>query len=156
MTIDATPPPNRNASRLHVVAGLIYNLERDKILIAKRPADSHQGGLWEFPGGKVAPGESAYQALCRELQEELAIKVSAASVLVSKAYDYSDKSIQLEAWIVARFTGTARGNEGQEIAWVAPGDLDAYEFPAANQTILAMISSASPAALLTLKTKLLP
>ncbi|MBV1931614.1 MAG: 8-oxo-dGTP diphosphatase MutT [Porticoccaceae bacterium] len=126
-------------ARIHVVAGVIYNPERDKILIAKRPADSHQGGLWEFPGGKVAAGELAYQALCRELREELAIGVTAATPLLSESYDYPDKNIQLESWIVEGFTGSATGNEGQEIAWVALSDLGAYDFPAANRSILDQI-----------------
>ncbi len=129
--------------RIHVVAGLIYNSERDKILIAKRPVHSHQGGLWEFPGGKVAAGEIAYQALCRELREELAIEVTGATPLFSESYDYPDKGIQFESWIVESFTGLAKGNEGQEIAWVTLSDLGAYDFPAANRMVLDYIQRRS-------------
>ena len=129
-------------ARIHVVAGVIYNPERDKVLIAKRPIASHQGGLWEFPGGKVAPGEKAYQALCRELVEELDIVVTAASAMFSEDYNYPDKKIRLDIWKVEGFTGAARGNEGQEVSWVALDRLDAYSFPAANRSILAWIRSA--------------
>lgn len=129
-------------ARIHVVAGVIYNAERDKVLIAKRPMASHQGGLWEFPGGKVASGEKAYQALCRELVEELDIVVTSASALFSENYDYPDKKIRLDIWKVDGFTGAARGNEGQEVLWVALNDLGAYSFPAANRSILAWITSA--------------
>lgn len=135
--------PQNDVLRVHVVAGIIYNPERDKILIAKRPANSHQGGLWEFPGGKVSAGELAYQALCRELREELAIEVTAAKPLLSESYDYPDKNIQLESWIVEAFTGIAKGNEGQAIAWVALDDLEAYDFPAANRAILDRIQKQS-------------
>jgi 8-oxo-dGTP diphosphatase len=136
-------PPQNDIARIHVVAGVIYNSERDKILIAKRPARSHQGGLWEFPGGKVGAGELAYQALCRELCEELAIEVTAATPLLNESYDYPDKNIQLESWIVESFRGVARGNEGQAIAWVALDEMEAYDFPAANRAILDQIQRPS-------------
>ena len=130
--------------RIHVVAGLIYSPARDKIFIARRPQGVHQGGLWEFPGGKVDRNEAAYDALCRELREELAISVISASPLFREDYDYPDKSICLDSWVVTDFSGIARGNEGQQTAWVAPGSLGAYRFPKANDAIVAHILSTSP------------
>lgn len=126
-------------TRIHVVAGVIYSPARDKILIAKRPSHVHQGGLWEFPGGKVAPGELSRDALCRELLEELAIRVVVATPLLSEDYDYPDKNIRLESWAVTRYTGVARGNEGQDIVWVAVENLRDYAFPPANSAILTRI-----------------
>ncbi len=124
-------------TRVHVVAGIIFNPERTRVLIAKRSEGSHQGGLWEFPGGKVAKDEAIYLALCRELSEELAIGVTAASPLFTEDHDYPDKEIRLDIWTVESFTGIARGNEGQEIAWVALQELTGFQFPAANKSILA-------------------
>ena len=128
--------------RIHVVAGVIYNLDKDKVLIARRPQHVHQGGLWEFPGGKVINGEASYHALCRELREELAINVTRASPLLSENYNYPDKKIQLECWDVTSFTGKAMGNEGQEIAWVPLDELENFRFPAVNAAILAQITLA--------------
>jgi len=122
--------------RIHVVAGVIYNPSRQQVLIAKRPEHLHQGGLWEFPGGKVASGESAEQALNRELMEELAIEVSSCSPFLLTEHDYKDKLIVLDVWAVHGFTGLPKGNEGQRICWVDIGALSDYPFPAANYAVL--------------------
>jgi 8-oxo-dGTP diphosphatase len=123
---------------VEVAAGVIYNPEGE-ILIAKRADNQHQGGLWEFPGGKIEQGESAQQALARELYEELAIKVSASEPLVRIAHDYTDKSVVLDVWCVTAFSGEARGVEGQPLAWVSVDQLTDYEFPAANEPIIAAV-----------------
>ena len=122
--------------RIHVAAAVIRG-EDGQILIAKRAADQHQGGLWEFPGGKVEAGESVQAALARELEEELGIRPSAARPLIQVRHDYPDKQILLDVWEVAAFTGTPHGAEGQPLAWVSPRQLADYEFPAANQPIVA-------------------
>lgn len=120
---------------VHVAVGVIKNSD-GQILIAKRPDDVHQGGLWEFPGGKVEAGESLQETLTRELREELAIDVLAAQPLIQICHDYGDKSVQLDVCTVDEFTGTAVGNEGQPVRWVNALDLDDYEFPAANRPII--------------------
>ncbi|UJJ32447.1 Nudix family hydrolase [Halopseudomonas maritima] len=122
--------------RIHVMAAVIRDTER-RILIAKRPDDAHQGGLWEFPGGKLEPGESRLEALQRELREELGINVQQARPLIDLQHNYPDKHIRLDVWEVSEFTGTAHGAEGQPVQWVTEQQLPSYAFPAANQPIVA-------------------
>jgi 8-oxo-dGTP diphosphatase len=121
--------------RIHVAAGVILSPE-GQILLALRPQGTHQGGLWEFPGGKVEADEIVEEALIRELQEELAINVTTCEPLVEVTHDYSDKSVLLDVWVVSTFTGEPKGNEGQQIRWVNPEHLADYEFPAANVPIV--------------------
>lgn len=121
--------------RILVAAAVIRR--EGKILIAQRPLDKHQGGLWEFPGGKVEDGEPVRQALVRELEEELGITATTARPLIRITHDYPDKSVCLDVWEVSDFSGEAHGREGQPIRWVRPAELDSYEFPAANQPIIA-------------------
>ena len=124
-----------NHGIVHVAAAVIGR-EDDAVLLALRPTNKHQGGLWEFPGGKVESGENVRDALCRELDEELGIQVLEASPLISVRHDYDDKSVKLDVWRVTKFSGAARGCEGQEIRWVPLCDLGAYQFPAANLPIV--------------------
>lgn len=121
--------------RVHVAAAVIRRAD-GQILLAKRADQQHQGGLWEFPGGKVEAGESVIAALHRELQEELGIGVSAARPLIKVRHDYADKQVLLDVWEVSGFSGEPHGAEGQPLAWVSPRQLPEYEFPAANQPIV--------------------
>jgi 8-oxo-dGTP diphosphatase len=118
-----------------VAAAAILNA-KGELLIAKRPDDKHQGGLWEFPGGKVEAGEEILTALDRELFEELGINTLAAKPLIKVSHDYSDKSVVLDVWVVTEFSGKAEGREGQEVRWIAPSDIDSYTFPDANLPII--------------------
>lgn len=120
---------------IHVAAAIIID-RRGRILIAKRDASRHQGGLWEFPGGKVETGESVERALVRELDEELGIQVVAARQQIRVAHHYPDKSVLLDVWRVERFDGEAHGREGQPVRWVEPSELVDYAFPAANKPIV--------------------
>lgn len=120
---------------LHVAAGAIFN-EQGEVLLAKRPPQVHQGGLWEFPGGKMEPGESVYQALSRELEEELGIHVLKARPLLQVRHDYPGRPILLHAWRVDRFSGIAWGREGQPVAWVRPEHLNTYPLPVASQPVV--------------------
>lgn len=122
--------------RVHVAAAVIRGAE-GRILIARRPQHLHQGGLWEFPGGKVEAGESVRAALVRELLEELGIRVQQARPLLKVSHDYPDKQVLLDVWEVSRFSGEPHGAEGQPLAWVTPRQLPEYAFPAANQPIVA-------------------
>ena len=122
--------------RVHVAAAVIRGVD-GRILIARRPEDKHQGGLWEFPGGKVEAGEAVSVALARELEEELAIRPTASRPLIQIRHDYPDKQVLLDVWEVTAFTGEPRGAEGQPLAWVSERQLLEYEFPAANTPIVA-------------------
>jgi 8-oxo-dGTP diphosphatase len=117
------------------MAAVIRRADRS-ILIAKRPETAHQGGLWEFPGGKLEEGEPRLAGLVRELQEELGIRITNARPLIDIRHDYPDKSIRLDVWSVSAFSGEAHGAEGQQVRWVAPQDLGQYAFPAANKPIV--------------------
>lgn len=121
--------------RIHVMAGVIRD-PTGRILLAKRPDHAHQGGLWEFPGGKREPDESRLQALGRELGEELGILVRSARPLIDIRHDYPDKSIRLDVWQIDAFDGEPHGAEGQPVRWVTESELIDYQFPKANEPIL--------------------
>jgi 8-oxo-dGTP diphosphatase len=120
---------------VHVAAGVIMNRD-GKVLIAKRPDGTHQGGLWEFPGGKLESNEPVQDALKRELHEELGISIQHAHPLIRVHHDYPDKSVLLDVWKITAFTGEAHGKEGQTVKWINTGDLNQYDFPEANQPIV--------------------
>ena len=124
---------------IHVAVGVLEDT-RGRLLIARRPEHVHQGGLWEFPGGKVDTGETVEQALRRELWEELAIQVLSAEPLIRIPHQYADKSVLLDVYKITEFTGQPQGNEGQPIQWVRPLELSLYRFPAANKPILAALT----------------
>lgn len=120
---------------IHVAAGVIVD-RSGRVLIAKRPDHVHQGGLWEFPGGKLDVGETVQQALCRELSEELGITPLEYRPLLEIRHDYPDKSVLLDVWIVTEFSGNPHGREGQAVEWVKKAQLSQYDFPKANIAIL--------------------
>jgi 8-oxo-dGTP diphosphatase len=125
--------------RVHVAAAVIRGAD-NRILIARRGDTQHQGGLWEFPGGKVEADETVQTALARELREELGIEVSQARPLIKVQHDYADKQVLLDVWEVSAFTGEAHGVEGQPLAWVKARELPGYEFPEANRPIVTAAS----------------
>ena len=127
-------------SPLHVAVGVILDAT-NRILITRRAVDSHQGGLWEFPGGKVEVGESVEEALFRELHEELGIEVGVVCPLIEVVHDYGDKAVLLDVWVVRDFSGTAVGREGQPLVWAACGELEGYHFPEANLPILEAVKN---------------
>lgn len=120
--------------RVHVAVGVV--VQNNRVLLAKRAQHQHQGGLWEFPGGKVEANEQVALALARELKEELAIAVVNCYPLMEIHHDYSDKSVFLDVWVVDKFSGQATGVEGQPLIWASAEDLAGYEFPAANVAIV--------------------
>ena len=122
-------------SPIYVAVAVIENA-RGEFLLARRPENVHQGGLWEFPGGKVELGEDICTALNRELQEELGITAKTARPLLRVRHDYPDKSVLLDVWRVTAIHGTPHGREGQPLAWVAPSELRNYPFPQANAPII--------------------
>ena len=126
--------------KVWVAAGVIEN-KLGEILIAKRLQHLHQGGKWEFPGGKVEANELAQQALARELAEEVDLEVTLAKPMMKLEYDYGDKIVILDIWHVQQFNGEAKGLEGQEVRWVAKTEIAQYEFPAANVPIVTAIEA---------------
>ena len=131
---------------IHVAAGVILNGQQ-QVLLALRPQHKHQGGLWEFPGGKVETGESVRAALGRELNEELNIRVLEARAFLLVEHDYGDRKVTLDVWLVTSHSGEAHGREGQEIAWVSIADLPSYQFPDANVPIVSALGNLEAAAL---------
>ena len=131
-----------NNSTVHVAVGVLLNAKRE-VLIALRPMDSHQGGLWEFPGGKVEEGESVERALNREFEEELGISVQACSPLTQIRHDYSDKLVLLDVWRIEKYSGIPSGKEGQAIEWRALSKLRAADFPKANAGIIRALKTCS-------------
>lgn len=126
-------------SRVHVAVAVLVN-SRQEVLISKRPVGTHQGGLWEFPGGKLEANEEVQTALGRELHEELGIRPITLRPLIRITHDYPDKSVLLDVWYVTGFRGVAVGREGQPLRWVPVDRLADYEFPEANLPILAAIT----------------
>ena len=123
---------------IEVAVGVIC--QGESILIAKRQSHQAQAGLWEFPGGKLEVGETAEQALARELQEELAIEVQDCVSLIDVWHDYIDYEVLLRVFRVEDFLGTPCSRESQPIAWVSRTQLNQYQFPEANQAIIAAIN----------------
>jgi 8-oxo-dGTP diphosphatase len=111
-----------------------------RILICRRAAHRQQGGLWEFPGGKVEPGENARAALDRELAEEVGIRPEQAWPLIRVPYRYPEQEVLLDVWRITRFTGEAHGREGQPCQWVTRPALTNFRFPAANRPIIDAVS----------------
>jgi 8-oxo-dGTP diphosphatase len=100
-----------------VVAAALFDVS-GRVLIAERPAGKHMAGRWEFPGGKVAPGEAEKAALTRELEEELGIEVLAARPLMRLTHRYPDREVELSMWVVERYGGEPRPLDGQRLKWV--------------------------------------
>jgi 8-oxo-dGTP diphosphatase len=127
--------PRQFGTLIHVVIAIILNPERH-VLIAQRLAHQEKGGLWEFPGGKVEPNETPFQALQRELQEEIGIQIISANPWLQIEYQYPTKSVLLDAWMVERFDGIPTGAEGQPICWGSCIELTEREFPDGNKEII--------------------
>jgi len=135
--------PNTAPERLHIVIGVVVR-EDGHVLIARRPEGVHLAGLWEFPGGKVEPGETAREALARELQEELGIVVQAARPFTALTHDYPERNILLDAWWVSDFDGTPIATSGQPLQWVPLSRLAEFDFPPANRELLARLAATVP------------
>ena len=119
---------------IQVAVGVVER--ENKVFVCLRAEDAHQGGLWEFPGGKVEEGESPQQALQRELHEEIGIQVASSTHLVDINHKYAEKTVTLHVYRVTAFTGEAHGKEGQPNEWRNISKLDYDDFPAANREII--------------------
>ena len=110
----------------------------DRILLAQRPEGKSMAGLWEFPGGKVEPGETPEESLIRELMEELGVetKVACLAPLTFASHSYDDFHLLMPLYICRRWWGTARSKEGQTLKWVRAKDLRDYPMPEADLPLI--------------------
>jgi 8-oxo-dGTP diphosphatase len=127
------------SASVHVVAGVMTDA-RDRVLLARRTEGRDLAGLWEFPGGKVDPGETPLQALARELEEELGIHVQSTEPLICVPQQYRDKRILLEVHRVTRYAGKPRDREQQALAWSPNEKLHTYPMPPADRPVVAALT----------------
>lgn len=120
---------------IDVVAGLILD-EAGRLLACKRPEGKHLGGKWEFPGGKLEAGESPEQALVRELEEELGIRIEAGAVLTPVVWDYGRGPIRLHPFVCRILGGELHPHEHSEIRWCSPDELKELDWAEADLPIL--------------------
>jgi len=118
-----------------VAAGILCDTE-GRVLIAERLGDGPFHGLWEFPGGKIGPHESAPDALLRELAEELGIEATVYSSFMNLCHEYEDRVVTIEFFIVSDWKNNPVGKEGQALRWVSKERLDAKELLPADVPIV--------------------
>lgn len=125
---------------VHVAVAVIINQD-DEFLITRRSSDQHQGDKWEFPGGKVENNETSQEALSREIREELGIEIQSAIHITDIIHEYVDdnKKVLLDFFEVKSWLGEPKGLEGQPIRWVKRKHLSQFDFPKANDEILAIL-----------------
>ena len=126
-----------------VVAAALTD-ELGRVLIAERPAGRHMAGRWEFPGGKVAPGESEQAALVRELQEELGIGVIEARPMMRLTHRYPDRDVELSMWVVGRYSGEPQALDGQRLKWVERTQLADEDILEADRPFVAALVQWTP------------
>ena len=139
-----TAPPSEdtgNTKKILLVAACALVDSDGRVLLARRPEGKPLAGLWEFPGGKVHPGETPEAALIRELREELAIDVSAACLapFTFASHDYEKFHLLMPLYLCRRWTGTPTALEGQALAWVRPNKLADYKMPPADKPLVALL-----------------
>lgn len=124
--------------KLLIVAACALIDADGRVLIAKRPANKDMAGLWEFPGGKVDPGERPEMTLIRELREELGIDVKEACLapLTFASHTYPQFQLLMPLWVCRRWEGEVKALEGQELAWVRPNRLRDYPMPPADEPLI--------------------
>lgn len=137
------PPDAADALRTKIVlvAACAMVDSQGKVLLARRPKGKKLAGLWEFPGGKVAAGETPEAALVRELREELGISVREADVapFVFASHAYDDFHLLMPLYLCRRWVGTPESREGQALAWVEPSRFEEYPMPPADRPLIPLL-----------------
>ena len=132
------PPSDGSSGPLHVAVGVLRRSD-GRVFAAERLPGRHLAGQWEFPGGKLEPGESARAALERELREEVGVEALATRPLIRFPYRYPDRRVRLEVFEVSRWRGRPHGREGQATDWLAPEELRRRDLVAGAVPIVAAI-----------------
>ena len=122
-------------NHVNVAAGILCD-SVGRVLIAERLGDVAFHGMWEFPGGKIFPGETASEALSRELAEELGIEVTECSLLMNLRHEYEDRTVTIEFFVVSEWNSEPVGREGQELRWVRKESLDANQLLPADAPVV--------------------
>jgi 8-oxo-dGTP diphosphatase len=125
----STPP------EIQVAVGVIRRAD-GRVLLAERPAGKAMAGYWEFPGGKIEPGEAPYEALARELHEELSIDIGSAQPWITRTYHYPHAIARLQLFRVTDWEGEPHGREAQQLSWQDPGQVDIAPLLPANHDIM--------------------
>src|SRR6266404_6120929 len=138
----STAATEAEAARPIVLVAAVALIDTDgRVLLAERPAGKVLAGLWEFPGGKVNPGETPERALIRELAEELGIDVAASCLapLTFASYSYPDFHLLMPLYVCRKWSGIPVAREGQRLSWVRPAQLGDYPMPPADKPLIAML-----------------
>ncbi len=133
----------KESGRIEVAAGILRDAA-GRILLAERPRDARFAGRWEFPGGKIEPGESAGDALVRELDEELGIAVRGFRHFLRVRHDYAHALVAIEFFLVEGWQGRPRGLDGQRLAWRCVDAVTGEDLLPANAPVLAALQSGGP------------
>lgn len=130
---------------MHVMAGVLLDTD-GQVLLAQRPPGKHLAGMWEFPGGKLEPGEFPAAGLVRELREELGVEIDLdrAGPLIQVRWNYGERDLLLDAWRITAWQGTPRSVEGQALQWRWPSDIAPTVLAPADREILKALRSGRP------------
>lgn len=131
-------PRQPSIPTIRVVAGALFDAQ-GRVLIAQRPPGTHMAGRWEFPGGKINPGETEFEALRRELLEELGVTLGEAERMLELSHDYPERRVELCMWRVTSYRGKPRTLDGQALKWVKPPDLEREDLLEADRPIVAAL-----------------
>ena len=127
--------------KCQVAVGVVWD-KNNQVLITKRPYHVAQGGLWEFPGGKIEEHETPNEALLRELHEEIGIRVKKSQFMMQIEEPNEDNSLCLIVFHVVAFDGLAKPLAEQlDLQWVKPTDLSQYTFPDTNKAIISQLAN---------------